>query len=691
MASRGNVVRRSRGRVLACLLTAAVGGTLSVADGAGAVSQGTPADAGTYPFTARIDMGSFRSCSGALVDPGWLLTAKSCFTGPDGSVAAGPPPQSATATVGRADVTGTDGQVTRVIEVIPHPDRDVALARLSTRIAGIAPVTLGAAPTAGESLRVAGYGRTATTWVPDRLHTAVTEVREVSAATVSDTLQSNGALCKGDAGGPALRESAGRAELVGIASRAEQGGCLGETATGRAAVHTRVDDLGGWIARVAPVLVPQSQMSVRSVDSEETSAMNGRRANVLDGNPATLWHSRYSGTVAPIPHEIQLDLGTARAVTDLYYQPRTDTSPNGRIGRYEVHVSADGTNWGTPVATGTLPNTSAEQHLRFLPKTGRYLRLRALSEVNGNAWTSIAELNVGYVTGAPGVSVRSVDSEETSSLNGRGVNVLDGNLATLWHTKYSGGSIAPLPHDIQLDLGGAYPVTDLYYQPRTDTSPNGRIARYEVYVSADGTNWGTTVASGTFPNSTAMQAVRFPATTGRYVRLRALSEVGGNQFTSVAELGAGIARGGLAPSLRVHAVDSEETSAQNGRGTNVLDGDVATLWHTRYSGTIAEMPHNIQLDLGAVYPVTELFYQPRTDTSPNGRIKDYEVYVSADGTTWGTPVATGTFVNSTALQTARFPAAFGRYVQLRALSEVNNNKFTSVAELNIGLEAPTPN
>jgi F5/8 type C domain/Trypsin len=684
-------VRHRRGRILACLLTAAVAGTLPIADSAGAVSQGTPAEAGSYPFAARIDMGTFRSCSGVLVDPGWLLTAKSCFAGPDGSVPAGPPPQSATATIGRTDINGTGGLVTRIIEVIPHPDRDVALARLDTRAAGIAPVALGAAPTVGETLRVAGYGRTATTWVPDQLHTAVTEVQAVTAGTVADTLQPDGAaLCKGDAGGPALREAGGRVELVAIASRSDQGGCLGETRTERGAVHARVDDLGGWIGRVVPKLVPQSQMTVRSVDSEETTALNGRRANVLDGNAATFWHTRYSGTVAPIPHEIQLDLGTARAVTDLYYQPRTDASPNGRIGRYEVYVSANGTTWGTPVATGTLPNTTAEQQIQFLPKTGRYVRLRALSEVNGGAWTSIAELNVGYVTGVPGVSVRSVDSEETSALNGRGTNVLDGDPATLWHTRYTGGSIAPLPHEIQLDLGGSYPVTDLYYQPRTDASPNGRIGRYEVYVSADGTNWGSTVATGTFANSTALQTVRFPATTGRYVRLRALSEVAGNQFTSVAELGAGIARGGLAPSLKVHSVDSEETTAMNGRATNALDGNAATLWHTRYSGTVAELPHNIQLDLGATYPVTELFYLPRTDTSANGRIKNYEVYVSTDGTTWGTPVATGTWANSTALQSARFPATFGRYVQLRALTEVNGTNLTSAAELNVALEAPTP-
>jgi hypothetical protein len=31
------------------------------------------------------------------------------------------------------------------------------------------------------------------------------------------------------------------------------------------------------------------------------------------------------------------------------------------------------------------------------PTSGRYIRLRALGEVNGNRWTSVAELNVGVV------------------------------------------------------------------------------------------------------------------------------------------------------------------------------------------------------------------------------------------------------------------------------------------------------
>ena len=63
-------------------------------------------------------------------------------------------------------------------------------------------------------------------------------------------------------------------------------------------------------------------------------------------------------------------------------------------------------------------------------------------------------------------------------------------------------------------------------------------------MSADRNNWGSPVASGTFPNSTAEQTVAIPTTSGRYVRLRALGEVNGERFTSVAELNVGVVPGG---------------------------------------------------------------------------------------------------------------------------------------------------
>jgi glucose/arabinose dehydrogenase/PKD repeat protein len=280
----------------------------------------------------------------------------------------------------------------------------------------------------------------------------------------------------------------------------------------------------------------QSQMRVRSVDSQETAGQDGRGLNVLDGNPATMWHTQWQAADPPHPHEIQLDLGGTYDVTSLHYLPRQNLG-HGRIARYEVYVSTSATTWGTPVATGTWISSNAEQAATFPAKTGRYLRLRALSEVTGQPWTSVAELNVAVAPRLPRTAlvVRSADSEEITGENGRAVNVLDGNPATIWHTEWQAAD-PPHPHEIQLDLGRAAGVSCVYYLPRAGNS-NGRIAGYEVYTSTDGATWGPAAATGTWLNTGAEQTACFGVRTARYVRLLALSEVAGRPWTAVAELG----------------------------------------------------------------------------------------------------------------------------------------------------------
>ncbi|HEY3002803.1 MAG TPA: discoidin domain-containing protein [Kribbellaceae bacterium] len=136
-----------------------------------------------------------------------------------------------------------------------------------------------------------------------------------------------------------------------------------------------------------------------------------------------------------------------------------------------------------------------------------------------------------------GWTVKYADSQETAGEDGAAVNAIDGNPGTMWHTKWS-GSADPLPHEIQIDLGASYPVNGLKYLPRQDSGVNGGIASYEVYVSTDGVNWGAPVRTGTFAADKAEKLVTFPATTGRYLRLRALSEINGGPWTSAAEIGA---------------------------------------------------------------------------------------------------------------------------------------------------------
>ncbi|MGM0443534.1 MAG: M6 family metalloprotease domain-containing protein [Fibrobacterota bacterium] len=138
-----------------------------------------------------------------------------------------------------------------------------------------------------------------------------------------------------------------------------------------------------------------SQLSVASFSSED-DYMEGRPAiNVLDEDNSTVWFTQWEEPAEKHPHEIVLEIGADVTVGGLRYTPRQD-SENGRISEYEVYVSADGQDWGDPVTTGFFTNSVEPQDAAYLPSRNdvSYIRLVALSEVNGEVWTSIADLDV---------------------------------------------------------------------------------------------------------------------------------------------------------------------------------------------------------------------------------------------------------------------------------------------------------
>jgi hypothetical protein len=128
------------------------------------------------------------------------------------------------------------------------------------------------------------------------------------------------------------------------------------------------------------------------------------------------------------------------------------------------------------------------------------------------------------------------------------------------------------------------------------------------------------------------------------------------------------------------AADSERAGYESYRA---MDGDPSTMWHTFFGAVHPKPPHAIILDLGDAYEISGFIYLPRTGGG-NGTIKDYEFYVSNDKRKFGPPVIKGAFAKRNGENVIKFQKpAKGRYIKLRALSEVNNNPWTSVAELTI--------
>lgn len=147
---------------------------------------------------------------------------------------------------------------------------------------------------------------------------------------------------------------------------------------------------------VPPTVVTTSPTgkTVIYVDSEDPTEWAAALA--VDGNPNTFWHTLWNVSNPPVcPHEIQVSLGTEQTINGFGYLPRQDNYLNGTVGQYEFYVSTDGTNWGSPVATGTFPNTHDLKEVRFAQTSAKFIRFRSLADANpGSSVMSVAELNV---------------------------------------------------------------------------------------------------------------------------------------------------------------------------------------------------------------------------------------------------------------------------------------------------------
>ena len=116
----------------------------------------------------------------------------------------------------------------------------------------------------------------------------------------------------------------------------------------------------------------------------------------IDGDPNTMWHTPWDEPAPRFPHELVIELARPAKLAGLKCLPRQDDNRNGWIKEYAVYTSADGKNWGEPVAKGAF-EPSAELHtVRFAkPVEAQYLRFVAVSSFDpSRPYASLAELNV---------------------------------------------------------------------------------------------------------------------------------------------------------------------------------------------------------------------------------------------------------------------------------------------------------
>jgi secreted trypsin-like serine protease len=247
-------------RILLAVLMILMGPIALQPGTAHAIANGEPVAEGEYRFSVKLTMtgiptpdGGRRNsaCSGALIAADWIITAGHCFRDENGVRVERPVADLTTATVGRADLSGTNGQVATVVAVRQSPTNDMALAQLDRRIRGIRPLNLAhRPPDVGDVLRLTGYGADSSVNPQPStiLRTGQVTVVGMSTSLIGVTGHAPAAdtsACPFDSGAPYFIERGHRPPLL-----------VSVENTGPPCPHAefeitaRVDNIAGWIESI---------------------------------------------------------------------------------------------------------------------------------------------------------------------------------------------------------------------------------------------------------------------------------------------------------------------------------------------------------------------------------------------------------------------------------------------------------
>lgn len=114
---------------------------------------------------------------------------------------------------------------------------------------------------------------------------------------------------------------------------------------------------------------------------------------VLDGDPSTAWHQ---GKDKKMPVDLVIDLGRMENIAGFRYLPDQSSWNPGIIAAYEFYVSENGADWKL-VSHGEFPNIKNNplwQVIKFTPQKTRYIKLRAVKNIENTGEAGYAEIGI---------------------------------------------------------------------------------------------------------------------------------------------------------------------------------------------------------------------------------------------------------------------------------------------------------
>ncbi|MEK6793608.1 MAG: alpha-L-fucosidase [Spirochaetota bacterium] len=130
-------------------------------------------------------------------------------------------------------------------------------------------------------------------------------------------------------------------------------------------------------------------------------------------------------------------------------------------------------------------------------------------------------------------------SSAETQYDNKAENAIDDDPKTIWHTKWSGGTPLPPPHEIIIDLGKPLAIGAFGYLPRQDGHGGALAEIYLFGVSDDGVSWKK-AAGGRFDNivnNPVLQVVPLKKPlSARYIKFTVVTSAGDHASACAAEI-----------------------------------------------------------------------------------------------------------------------------------------------------------
>jgi hypothetical protein len=149
-------------------------------------------------------------------------------------------------------------------------------------------------------------------------------------------------------------------------------------------------------AQVSALIAVPTVAARRDIKATASSAQPDHEAELaVDGDLTTMWHTPWQPNEIAFPHDLVLELRQSTKLSGFRVSLRQDGNRNGFIRDYEIYLSADGVNWGEPVAKGTFAADAKPKEIRLsAAQAARFVKLTARSGHAAGPWAAVAEFEI---------------------------------------------------------------------------------------------------------------------------------------------------------------------------------------------------------------------------------------------------------------------------------------------------------